>query len=495
MAKMIPENLTYYNPTDSEYILLSRLKSQLGDDYTLFYSLRWDSEVDGDSECDILVFHPNKGFITIEVKGGAKIEIHQGTYYLTYTDGDQRILKRSPHSQAELSMRYFLNSYEATYNKPFSGIHGYCAAFPYYIVDSNTIDHNATRTTTIDVRDMEHLREKIEDIFNHFKNKTSAEIMLLKQDAENMYQLINKSLVLGVIRNKHIEQVNKQIAEATRMQEMLLTFIKNYHEAIIIGGAGTGKSYLAYKKTAELLIAGKRVLFMTLNNRLKEEAKKTTLAFMNTQPVEANYCFCTVDERPDFAADFIILDETQDYELSTLTHIKAHYPKTNFYLFLDPHQAKDSLVNVEVLKEIFHISNPPFVLAKNIRNTANILNYLKTSYPTLPLYANSFVSGSDPIDKVFYNPQSVNFYLNDLIHQLVNIEHVAPDSITILQNLPDPMLMGTLITDIQVSLLEDFKGLENDIIIFVTLNEPSLYEKYLAYTRARYMLYNVSLKN
>jgi Nuclease-related domain/PhoH-like protein len=503
MAKMIPESLMYYHPTESEALLLNKLHEGLNDNYTIFYSIRWDSEEDGDSECDILIFNPDLGILSIEVKGGKQIEIHDGTYYLTHSNGEKRILKQSPHSQAEASMRYFINRFEEMYNKKFSGIYGYCAAFPFYIVDSNILDHNATRSTTIDARDLGNINKKIEEVFIHFKNKASSELMLMKQDSVNMYNLINKSLVIGVLQSRHIERINKQIEDTTRMQETLINFISHYDQAIIIGGAGTGKSYLAYRKATLLIRENKKVLFITLNESLADEAFSKSIPLVeNNHQFEGNYQFIDYNQSLDekFSPDVIILDETQDLPKPYLLYLKEQYPSSSFYVFLDPHQSRSKMMDVKTVKDCLGIKSEPFVLYKNIRNTSNILNYLKDSFTDIELYANSFISGSNPISKYFYNEQSIASYINDLIYSLLNDEGVSPASITILHTFNVDGILKDLAFkfshEIDSSLptiieLEDFKGLENDVIIFLSQGEPSKYEKYLAYTRARYMLYKV----
>ena len=118
MAKIFPEDLSYYSLTGSEELMIDALRKQLSDDYIVFYSIRWNDEGE-DSECDLLIFHENFGFICLEVKGGKSIGAHMGQYYIELDDNERRYLKCSPHSQAEKSMRHFLRSFKETYNKKF----------------------------------------------------------------------------------------------------------------------------------------------------------------------------------------------------------------------------------------------------------------------------------------------------------------------------------------------------------------------------------------
>ena len=76
MAIMHPQNLNNYDPTESEKVFFDALKDQLDNSYHVFYSVKWygtDSKGNRvNSECDFLVFSPDFGYLTIEVKGENK---------------------------------------------------------------------------------------------------------------------------------------------------------------------------------------------------------------------------------------------------------------------------------------------------------------------------------------------------------------------------------------------------------------------------------------
>lgn len=503
MAKMIPKSLEYYSPTESERMLLNNLEQQLPNEYTVFYSIRWDSERYGDSECDILIFNPDLGIITIEVKGGSQIAVKNGIYSLVFSNGERKLLKRSPHKQSEESMRYFIDTYEKMYNKKFDGIYGFSAAFPFYIVDVKLLDHSATRATTIDARDMGNLKIKIELMFAHFKNKSHHEITLMKSDSVNMYNLINKSLTLGILKNRHIDQVNKQISEITRVQETLVHFLGNQNNAIVVGGAGTGKTYLAYKKASVALNNNKKVLFITLNKSLVDEAYSNTLSRIeDLSLIESMHLFSTMHDYCEcvFLPDLVIVDEAQEYSVEDLSKLYSEYKKSNFYIFMDPKQSLNGKDITKSIKDIFNISIEPYLLSRNIRNTSNIIHFLSDNIQEEITYTNSLVSGSNPIVKRFKTQKDIAYYLNDIIKELIEDEKVTPDCITILYK----GNASSIIEDIEfrfsnhigtnlpsIMNFEDFKGLENDIVVFLELDETYDYDKYVAFTRARFMLYRV----
>ena len=100
MAQMIPA--LFPCPEDSkrqaEKKVYDILRDRLKDEYTVFYSFEILRENrDGkfaESETDFLIFHPDRGFIGLEVKGGN----------IAYRDGcwsqNGRPLRRSPFAQA-----------------------------------------------------------------------------------------------------------------------------------------------------------------------------------------------------------------------------------------------------------------------------------------------------------------------------------------------------------------------------------------------------------
>ena len=71
MAKMIP-NKAFQTESLGEVDIFNAFKKQLPDDYTVLHSLRWigSTRRRSQGEADFVVFHPQKGILVIEVKGG-----------------------------------------------------------------------------------------------------------------------------------------------------------------------------------------------------------------------------------------------------------------------------------------------------------------------------------------------------------------------------------------------------------------------------------------
>ena len=93
MAIMHPKFVFKFN-TLSEEKLYYALKSQLSDNYEVFYSVTWYSKnTDGkriNSESDFIIVDREKGFLCIEVKGGTRYA-HENDKYIVYNSNNRRI--------------------------------------------------------------------------------------------------------------------------------------------------------------------------------------------------------------------------------------------------------------------------------------------------------------------------------------------------------------------------------------------------------------------
>src|SRR5437868_7148593 len=101
MARLFPEHLPDETPSDAERQLYEALRDSLDNDFTIFGQLSWLSpHADGrprEGEADLVIAHPEWGFVVIEVKGGViSCNPQQG-----WTSNGQRI--RDPIRQARSS--------------------------------------------------------------------------------------------------------------------------------------------------------------------------------------------------------------------------------------------------------------------------------------------------------------------------------------------------------------------------------------------------------
>lgn len=535
MAIMHPSDITKRKHVKSEEDFFNACRDQLSEKYHVFFSVRWYSEENGkriDSECDFLIFNPDYGFLCIECKGGKGIYVDDDdTWFLEEFDEDRK-LRCSPYKQAEESMRFFKKYYEDELEMAYPGIYGNAVAFPKFSVTS-PITVEAPLTLTIDRDGMNNLQTRVVEIFRYFNVKRGGHASFMAPDAQKKFiSLINKRVALSVAAGALIEDKERELAEINQTQDVVIDFLTHYPRAFIIGGAGTGKTWIGIKKIKRCLLSGKRPLYLCYNATLAARVKKdigVTNADVysvdelaqyflgdvcNTAPV-VNGCKEYADlleQLPELEQfDLVIVDEAQDFTEDWAYCANLLVKETgSLYVFYDESQNVFS----RDFGDKFFIDGEPFVLRYNIRNTSNIYQYTldRTALGTDTLV--NQIEGVEPDVRKLTRKQAVISFVDSVVNKLVNKEGVAPKKIVILGNLGldqsvlnDVSYVGgypltTLTEDVQdrivYSSVEDFKGLESDIVIFInhmykyeTQTEDIRAIQYTALTRARFYLYVV----
>ncbi|OUN08477.1 nuclease-related domain-containing DEAD/DEAH box helicase [Flavonifractor sp. An9] len=533
MAVMHPSDITKRKHVKSEEDFFNACRDQLSEKYHVFFSVRWYSEENGkriDSECDFLIFNPDYGFLCIECKGGKGIYVDDDdTWFLKEYDEDRK-LRCSPYKQAEESMRFFKRYYEDELETAYPGIYGNAVAFPKFAVSApNTVE--SPLALTIDIGDMENLQSKIVEIFRYFNVKRGGHTSFMSPDAQKKFiSLINKRVALSVAAGALIEDKERELAEINQTQDVVIDLLMHYPRAFVIGGAGTGKTWIGIKKIKRCMLSGKRPLYLCYNATLAARVKEyvgmdgadvysidkfaeTILGTAYETAPLVNGCkeYANLLERlPALQQyDLVIVDEAQDFteDWAYCANLLVK-EKGSLYVFYDESQNIFS----RDFGDKFFIEGEPFVLRYNIRNTSNIYQYTleRTALGTETLI--NQIEGVEPDVRKLTRRQAVISFVDSVVNKLVNKEGVSPEKIVILSNLrldqsaldgvnyiggyPLTNLNETIPGGVIFAPVEDYKGLESDIVIFINhtyKGEAKTEEiraiQYTALTRARFYLY------
>lgn len=547
MAVMHPADLENYECTATEREMYGAFRDQLPTKYQVFYSIRWfetnEENKRIDSECDFLVFDPSFGFITIEVKGGNGIEIENGRWFLNeYSDGyaqTRRELKCSPYEQAEKSMWHFYNYFANEFHQVFNGVYGFAVAFPRYSIDS-ALAASAPMELTIDIDDMENIGKRINEIFHYWRNRRNINIPFSPDQKTRFINTINKRIALSAAAGALIQIKEKEFSKIDFVQDAILDVLYHYHQVRILGGAGTGKTFIAMKKATRDVMAGKNVLFLCCNNELSnfvkmklgtsekidfrtyEELMRETIGELyDASVVNENgnrNCFDYVADAHPKLYDSIIIDEGQDFDADmglTVRLLLKDENESDLFVFYD--------VNQNVLEykvdNAFVIDYPPFILRYNIRNTGCIYKYaVDTTGLGVDTIANQLLGVEPDIRRYNSVLQGIKG-LNNIVKRLTQKEYVRTKSIVILSD--ESYEKSILATEIRIGAFdisfgdlrnikeneicfktsEEFKGLEADVVIYLKNDHPEnamaemeKRKEYVALTRARYYLYVLRIK-
>lgn len=536
MAVMHPEDIENYKHTGSELKLYEALKEQLPEKDHVFFSVRWFDKVDGvrvDSECDFLVFDPGFGFLTIECKGGTDITIENSHWTLSEKDeagnASKRELKKSPFAQAENSMRYFYDYFSNEFIHSFNGVYGFAVAFPNYAV-SQKVESAADQELIIDIRHMSDLAHRINEIFHYWRGKRNNKVPFSSDQKQKFILLVNKRISISAAAGALIPIKEKEFKKINYVQDSIIDFLTNYRQVQIVGGAGTGKTFMAIKKIQRELLYGHKVCYVCKSNELATFVNEiisnetscmcksfsdlmcSILQLKSVDEVES--LFDAIDMTNHEVYDAIVVDEAQDFTVDEAMAIRLllkNQEDSCFYVFLDKNQ---NLFDIDY-ESAFAIDSKPYVLRYNIRNTGEIYKYaIEETGLGKETIANQLLGVSPEIKKYKNRIQAIST-LSGIINRLVQKEYVKQSSIVILSDskYQDSVLAGETklgIYSLAFSSLDckedeilfmtasDYKGLESDIVVYLKNKTDSDVEdqlrnreNYVAYTRARYYLYVV----
>ena len=537
-AHMDPEDIQNYKHTKSEAYFYEKLHEQLSEKFHCFFSIRWFDKVNGkriDSECDFLVFDPGFGFLTIEVKGGIKIDIDaHKRWVLTEPDEEGNIstreLKESPFAQAEKSMRYFYDNFSSEYLQTFNGAYGFAVCFPFYKVDEK-IEDAADKNLIIDARHINGLAHRINEIFHYWKNKNNTVSPFSSEQKQKFISMVHKQISLSAAAGALIPLKKKELEKINLVQDSIVDFLSNYNQVQIIGGAGTGKTYMAIKKIRREKHNGRKLLYLCKNHELADFVANEIndsdvdcwdfVSYIEKQlnrPIETvESVFDEISKAKHESYDVIVVDEAQDFSIDeafAIRQLLKDEHKSVLYVFLDENQ---NLFNVD-FDSAFAIDTKPYILRYNIRNTGEIYRYASESTGLgAETKANNLLGVVPEIRKTKNRVQTISTVAS-IINRLVQKECVSTKSIVILSDLEynKSALAGetqigayninigeTPIKDEEIMFrtVAEYKGLESDVVVYVTSPEHALIderarkkEDYVAYTRARYYLYLVEQK-
>ncbi len=521
MANMYPKNISEYLPTDSERIVYQELKNQLPDSFDVFYSVSWTDYQNGrlvKSEADFIVASPDYGFLCLEVKGGSSVRVEDNVWYLSDSVHGERKLNMSPYDQAEKNMYYFTKVFSNKYNTRYSGIFGSCVVFPFYPIGNDVELSNRDRTCTIDSNDLNNLYDRIKKIYRLWAGISFGRRYYPISQHTAFLELIRDRIAISAAAGALIRYKEQQLNVINRVQDNYIYFLTNVARFYVRGGAGTGKTWIAMKMAKEESVKGRKTMFVCASTHLANMVEKhigdsvevidirtlfnSVIVNFNTyqEPLYEGILQSLSTEFTKY--DAIFVDEAQDFT--------EEWAKVIRKLLLDTQHSRLGIFfdDVQVLREEsfgdgFGISEAPYLLHENIRNTANIYNWVakKTKLGT-DMIANP-VEGPTPVTEKIEEHGHLVLTLEVLFKRYLDEEYLKNDSLVILTDnkdklfdeFPDGIAKWKFVdgspskeNDISVYSIDDFKGLESNMVIYLHDIDATENMNYIAYTRAKYYL-------
>ena len=411
MAIMIPSECDLTRRPMSERIVFDAIKKNLPDEWYVFHSFdyvtrdlnrkRWDGEI------DFLLYHPEKGMLVIEVKGGA-ISYRSGQWY--QEDRPIEPVEQAKHNKYAV-MRLLQDSLHRSIPLKFA----HCVCFPSCGVEE--VWPAEAQEIVLTGPGLPYIGDFASKVLEDTPLPANLQGSI---SAEEVLQVLSPVFEYGKKLSERIGIEEKQFFLFTEQQCAILDALENFPRLQVRGCAGSGKTVMAVKKAERLAAQGMNVLLLCFNQLLAEHLRKEVKGHPSIKAA-AFFEFCiellkiSEDQvgkyrsnprlysevlpnlmreflrRTCFCYDAIVVDEGQDFTPEAWNVISMLVGEGSpFYIFYDPDQ---NIFTRELKLPDFGI--PPVQLTKNCRNTKKIFEALKPYQSTASAILETAPEGAD----------------------------------------------------------------------------------------------------
>lgn len=392
MTRCYPEQPEFAADRAAERTAWEALRDQLPDNAVLLHSLNLLDQ-GREQEADLVVAWPGVGIAVIEVKGGF-VTRHDGEWFQE-SAGQRRPIK-SPVVQAQ-DCRHALTRYlEERSCAAARARFVHMVAFPFTGVRSDWEAPDCPREVVLDKGDMRNVAGRV----RRAVERHGAGYEPLTTEALEQFVAVLTGQLLGQTSLLSIAEEHEQrVDQMTRDQRVTLDRLRYHRRLKVIGGAGTGKTWLAIEQAKRLAADGERVALLCYSRGLARYFERVTSTWpKNKRPAyvglfhqlpvqwgaeigqddDSDYWEQRLPrqlgelarERPTSDLfDSIVVDEAQDFGQEWWPSLLACLRDPvggGLFVFLDEGQrvfGRRGEVPIEL---------PPYVLDENIRNTKRI---------------------------------------------------------------------------------------------------------------------------
>lgn len=529
----------------SEQKVYKLLYEQLPDSWLVVHSLEFVKKTSqynshGDREADFVIFAPEYGVLVIEVKGGG-IEYNDQIRQWYSIDKDQNKHEiKNPLNQAKDAKYEIRNHLGQRGKRNILIAHG--ALFP-DISNINALCNPAIPNNILGGSDkLGDLKTWIISIFQYWAGTQPNYDKLEASGINIASQIYGKQVSIQQSLASKIETEIEQQIILTNQQKSILRQLRKRKEAIIEGGAGTGKTVLALDHAQTLAKQGLKVLLLCYNEKLGNKLKEKSQGKENLYPMSFHqFCNWRIKQvendtnrnllaesainyphenkfnvlMPDaliasydispIAYDVIIIDEGQDFKDEywlAIEELRDRNSDTKLYIFQDGNQA------IYALTDELPINGEPLYLFENCRNTKPIHQLAYQYYQGEEITAPEIYG--EPTQYIVKDSlEQQAFEIDKKVAELIHKEDIKPKDIAVIVmdnfNAAQELLEKTKNNKIWafkefspqskvlVETAKRFKGLESKIIFLWVLDSSNISEKmlYVSISRARFRLWIV----
>lgn len=510
---VLPRQIRESSLRAAEVKIYDLLASALGSGWVVFYSRPWlgmsPSGEEKDGECDFVVMHPARGYLTLEVKGGG-ISYDPATDQWRSVDRNRiRHKIKNPVRQAVASKHELLrqvkllNSWPGRFVRQRHGV-----IFPDAESPPGRLGPDCPREIFCCRTDLPRIESWIKD-----RLSGGSEHQLGADGIRAFEELLASPFLLKVPLGHYLEDDEQTIEALTPQQFHILDSVGHLHRVAAGGGAGTGKTILAMEDAVRLArrklrtailchsapLAGHikqklsqiepAVAVWTLADLCLDFARKAGIPCSPDHGVDKRIeaLLSAAEAMPALRFDAIIVDEAQDFRTHwwiALEEILKDQQSSWLHAYFDTNQS----VYGDLAGELASFRIVPIHLTRNLRNTHVIHQAASRFYRGIPINADG-PEGVN-VDWIECRNDQINSRSVSSAMKLVS-EKVNPADIVILTvdeiSAADVRNRAGFPDAVQVSTIRDFKGLERRCVILAAdrliADQPEL--AYVSLSRPR----------
>ncbi|KRD43370.1 NERD nuclease [Cellulomonas sp. Root930] len=391
MPRLYPEDPQFRDDVGAERTVWEALRDQLPDDVALVAGVGLQ---DGSTEreIDLLVAWPGVGLAVIEVKGG-HVTREGGTWWQGSGERRHRIdpvhqVQDARHVLHELLSRHGLDAARAR------SVH--VVALPHVYVPQDWSATDLPRTMLMDRNDVGSAAGLVKHAID---GHGAGHVPLGETALEDLVDYLAGSFPSQVEVLAHAAQFEDHLDHLTRDQARMLEHFTSFNRLQVVGGAGTGKTWLALEQARRRAAGGERVALLCYSRGLGRYLQRITqtwkpkerpafvglfhdlpIAWGAQQGADDDVDFFErilpvrlgelADSRPRSELfDTVVVDEAQDFGEQwwpSLVRCLRDPDNGGLFVFLDEAQ------RVFGRDGVAPIATPPVRLDENLRSTKQI---------------------------------------------------------------------------------------------------------------------------
>ncbi len=275
MAKMYPRVFPNAGVAGrgAEKHFFEECDNQLNDEWTVLYEVPFHGERRGygkiptPGEIDFVLIHARHGIYVVEVKGGVQISVDNGIWFTTRHDDGEKFEIKNPFTQATDGVINLLGYLREKVKVRFeNGMIKPLVVFPSHI-QHGAISLDGKRELICDKEDLSHLETTLRRVSRYLITKSQFS----PQEVKSIREAIQPSFIFPGRNLEDFRDANDGLDLLTEEQLAIVSGLYENKKLIVRGGAGTGKTILAFNRAKELAELGQKVLLVCSNIALRNQ--------------------------------------------------------------------------------------------------------------------------------------------------------------------------------------------------------------------------------